>query len=314
MFTESSADDLMHESLSRLREQGEHIEPTRGPALELQSVVLELANPLARLSRSETRGRVFSALGELCWYLAGSNSTDFIAYYLSRYREEDEGGSVHGAYGPRLLAYGGFDQIAYVVERLKEDPSSRQAVIQLFDHDDVAAPHKHVPCTCTFQFLVRGGRMLMLTHMRSNDAFIGLPHDMFAFTMIQELVARSVGVPLGTYIHLVGSFHLYERDFKAAEAYLGEGWHSNMAMPEMPPGDPWPSVQRLLQVENDLRTNAIDPMQVTADDEPYWADLARLLAIFRLRKSGRTQDVATIQSGLTSRVFDAHIADSLERV
>jgi len=39
------------------------------------------------------------------------------------------------------------------------------------------------------QFMVRRRRLHLLTNMRSNDAFIGLPHDIFAFTMLQEIMA-----------------------------------------------------------------------------------------------------------------------------
>lgn len=37
--------------------------------------------------------------------------------------------------------------------------------------------------------------------MRSNDAYLGFPHDVFFFTMIQELVARSLGIRVGDYHH-----------------------------------------------------------------------------------------------------------------
>ena len=43
----------------------------------------------------------------------------------------------------------------------------------------------------------------MLTYMRSNDAYWGLPHDVFAFTMLQEILARSLTLELGTYKHAV---------------------------------------------------------------------------------------------------------------
>ena len=56
----------------------------------------------------------------------------------------------------------------------------------------------------------------MVVHMRSNDAYIGLAHDVFAFTFMQEIVARDVGLDLGTYTHSVGSLHLYDQDERRA--------------------------------------------------------------------------------------------------
>ena len=72
------------------------------------------------------------------------------------------------------------------------------------------------------QFLVRRGSLHMVVHMRSNDAFLGLSHDIFAFTFIQELVARSLGLKLGTYKHMVGSLHIYDVDNKVRK-FLKEG-------------------------------------------------------------------------------------------
>ena len=37
----------------------------------------------------------------------------------------------------------------------------------------------------------------LVVHMRSNDVFMGFPHDVFAFTMIQEILANDLGVKLG---------------------------------------------------------------------------------------------------------------------
>jgi thymidylate synthase len=60
---------------------------------------LELKNPLARLSRTETKGTVFSCLGETLWYMAQSNDLKFIKYYIGIYGKFAEpDGIVHGAY------------------------------------------------------------------------------------------------------------------------------------------------------------------------------------------------------------------------
>jgi thymidylate synthase len=48
--------------------------------------------------------------------------------------------------------------------------------------------------------------------MRSNDAWLGLPYDMFQFTQLFQTVCRVLGVPAGTYTHTAWSLHLYERD------------------------------------------------------------------------------------------------------
>src|SRR5437016_931611 len=142
----------MHRAIEVLINSGEHTSPRRGSAREIRGVMLELTNPLARLSRSETRGRVFSSIAELCWYLSHSDRVEPIEFYLPRYRDDAESdGSVHGAYGPRLFAFDGIDQVGYVISTLRQHPFSRQVVIQVFDHEDVAHRYSHVPCTCVLQ-------------------------------------------------------------------------------------------------------------------------------------------------------------------
>lgn len=55
-------DDLVRRTLEAIERGGYRINPGRGPASELTGVLLELTDPLARISATETRGKVFSAL------------------------------------------------------------------------------------------------------------------------------------------------------------------------------------------------------------------------------------------------------------
>jgi thymidylate synthase len=250
---------------------------------------------------------LFSCLGELFWYLAKTNDVKFIKYYLSHYGEEsDDGKTVYGAYGPRLFSMKGNDQVRNVLKLLKERPNSRRAVIQLFDAADIAKKRKGIPCTCTLQFMIRGDRLIMFSNMRSNDAFIGLPYDIFAFTMLQELLARSLGVELGKYKHAVGSLHLYEKDRKVAEQYLKEGWQETIPMPPMPAGDPWPAVRALLKAESAIRQgHGTDIQRLKLDD--YWADLVRLLQIFRHRKDRNTSEIMKQRKKISCSLYDTYI-------
>lgn len=281
-FRASTADDLMRDIATALLDGGDAVTSTSGPNRELWGAVLELDNPRARLSRSATRGKVFSPLGELCWYLAGSEDAAFIRYYVPRYDNVLDDGTVFGAYGPRMFGEGDRDQVARIVALLREKPSTRRAVVQVFDARDRPTGTTQPPCTCTLQFLVRDGQLNLIAHMRSNDLYKGLPHDLFAFTMLQELVARSIGVPVGCYVHMAGSLHLYDEDADAIRTYVSEGvMASAPVMPAMPDGDPWTNVGLLLAAEKALRTHGADADAVVPDD-PYWGDLVRLLTVFAL--------------------------------
>lgn len=315
VIEEATLDDLLRCVVEFVLDQGERTAPTKGPALDAWAASLRLTNPRARLSRTEGRGRLFSALGELCWYLSGSNVTDHITHYIRAYRAYDEAGKVHGGYGPRLFDADGSGQVVYVIEALKANPWTRKAVIQLFDRSDVAAPHEDVPCTCTLQFLIREGRLHLITYMRSNDAWLGLPHDIFCFTMLQELVAVSTGYPLGEYQHFVGSLHLYEANITEAQRFMREGWQSTLhEMAPMPKQDPWSSIEILLSLEKYIREGGTLKATHLEELDDYWADLARILAIHARAAAKDRAAIEKLRSQLRTRTFDLFVDDRLERL
>lgn len=301
-------DDLLRRVYEKLLRSKNRISPTKGPATELPGVLLRIANPRTRLSRTEKKGTLFSCLGELSWYLAGSRDVRFIGYYLPHYKEfSDDGKTVYGAYGPRMFGKVGPRQVDNVINLLKKKSDSRQAVIQLFDASDIVDEHKDIPCTCTLQFLIRQNRLHMITNMRSNDAFLGLPHDVFAFTMLQEIVARSLDVELGTYKHAVGSLHLYDEHRPSAQQFLDEGWQSKVPMPPMPMGDPWEAISVLLSAESIIRKGHEIDFDTLGID-PYWVDLVRILQIFQYTNNqDKIGKVTQLKRKMHSNVYTPYI-------
>lgn len=306
-----SLDDLLAKVYRQILTRGTYIDPSKGPALEINGALLNLSAPRVRLSRTESRGILFSALGELLWVLAGSKALNFIEHYISGYGQySDDGKSIFGAYGPRIFGKRPNNQIPRVITMLKAKQDTRQAVIQLFDRTDTLQNHLDIPCTCTMQFLIRGNRLHMLTSMRSNDAWKGLPHDVFVFTMLQELVARSLGIELGHYKHSVGSLHLYKEDdtWKKAIRYLDEGVQPRKPMPPMPHGDPWEAVKRLGSYEKAVREGVQSVADPSESMEPYWADLATLLAIHAAFKTPNNQnEIRRLKRHLNADVYSMYI-------
>lgn len=297
----------MRRVFTKLLKSQSHVKSSRGATAELAGVLLKIENPRARLSRTEKRGMLFSCLGEFLWYMSKTNNLQFITYYLPDYKHySDDGRTIHGGYGPRLFNARGNNQVTNIEALLKKKPESRRAVIQLFDANDLAEDHEDIPCTCTLQFMIRRGYLHMCTYMRSNDAFMGLPHDIFAFTMLQEIMARALSVELGVYKHAVGSLHLYEKNIKDAQQYLDEGWQSTMSMPSMPAGDPWPSMASLLRAEAAIRRGkGIDIRKLELD--AYWADLVRLLQIFQHSKKKEYAKIARLKGKMSSNIYNTYI-------
>lgn len=304
-------DDIMREIFERMLKSSK-VQASKGKFHERVGVLLELQDPRARLSRTETKGKPFSALGELFWYLSGSNKLDFIQYYIPIYHKfSDDKETVYGAYGPRFFSMRKVNQIETIASILERKKTSRQAVIQLFNAEDIVDSHKDVPCTCTLQFLLRRRRLHLIVNMRSNDVFKGLPHDVFSFTMLQEILARKLGAEVGRYKHMIGSMHLYEEDVEAADLFLREGLQATVPMPEMPVGDPCENVRLMVKVEEKIRLGEeIDVAELGL--EPYWADLVRLLQVFRLskpehRNNKNREKIAEIQDAMSTRIYRPYI-------
>ena len=314
-FSEPTLDDALRGVITELLRSGDHTNPSKGAALELRGVSIKIDNPRSRLSRTVSRGKLFSCLGEFLWYLTKGNDLAFIEYYIPSYATS-VGDNTHpthivpAGYGPRLFAWDGLNQFENAATILREKRDSRQAVIQIFDRADISPDNQGVPCTCTLQFLLRNDALHMVTYMRSNDAHIGLPHDVFSFTMLQEILAQRLSVELGSYTHMVGSLHLYERDQLAAQTFLTEGWQStNDPMPNMPPGDPTASLNAVLAAEHAIRSGQSLDLQTYVQLEPYWIDLIRLLQVFRAYRDNNLQGISHLRQHMSSPIYDSYIGE-----
>jgi thymidylate synthase len=298
----ATLDDLLHDVFRRILKTGKPVVATKDRNLEKSGALLELTNPRARMSRTEARCLLYGALGEFLWYMSGSGDFSFIKYYVPEYPQDGAGfQTVRSAYGPRLK-----HKLEWAIEMLRSKPTSRRVVIPIYQPTDCDISHKEVPCTCTLQFLLREDRLEVLAHMRSNDAFIGLPGDFFSFTMIQELVARALGVEVGRYKHFVGSLHLYDKHHQKARNFIDEGWQMKASMPLMPPGDQRQSLEHLIVLEKGIRLGQ-DP-EIPASLSDYWKDLAYLLKIYRAdQDKAASAKLRRLRKKISNPIFGPYI-------
>lgn len=307
-----SLDDILHGVFAKLVKTNKIIFPSKGKAREIIGTHLLLKNPRARFSRTESRATLFTCLGELLWYLSGRNDLEFIRHYIRRYAEfSDDGVTLFGAYGPRIFGDLTTSHWRNVATLLRERPDSRQAVIPIYQPSDVTAVTKDLPCTCTIQFFRRETLLHMQVHMRSNDVYLGLPHDIFAFTMMQEIMATELGCGLGEYHHSVGSLHLYDSDREKAQMFLNEGWQSTMPMPPMPIGDQSPAITWLINTDGHIRANRISSIDWTLV-APYWQDIGRLLIIHDLLYRRDMRGVIGQSKLLSTNVYESFLRRRVE--
>ena len=279
-LTGDTVADLFTQTVA-LAQAGERVSPRGMATHEALDVNLRLAQPRARLlvtSGDPGTDRVLNpafAVAECVWILSGSDDP-WIFDYNSRLRQYAEGGVLRGAYGPRMRHWSRrIDQLARVVEILRADPDSRRAIIQLYDPSKDSVGHKDVPCTLSFRFHLRQGRLHMATTMRSQDVWTGMPYDLFTFTVLHELVAGWLGAELGEYHHHVDSLHIYDQDLDAAET-AGSGISS-------PPMEllatPWVGFDPLLR-----RVRAGE-----ASGHAGWDAMGATMHSYRLWKQGEQQ-------------------------
>lgn len=294
-------DAIQRIALCQILERGQRVQPQGNWVQEITCVSFQLQQPRARLIYSP--GRRFSltfALGEWLWYMRGSNQTDIIAFYNARHRVySDTGTTLHGAYGTRLFTpvLTGLVQWDAVLSLLRADRDTRQAVLHFHLPTDLQAASRDTPCTCSMQFLLRHNRLECLVVMRSNDIIWGMPYDVFSFTMLQEVMARQLDVEPGTYTHVVGSLHLYDRHRAMAERIVSEAPSPVAAMPEMP-DQPWQGIRELFGTEEQLR---IFGRAVTWPGHPYWLDFAHILQGHVAYRRNDEQQLGQVLRGLHPR-------------
>ncbi|MCQ0594652.1 thymidylate synthase [Klebsiella pneumoniae] len=293
LVTAECVDDLLNDIHQAILTDGLWNTPTKGANIEILGAYLILTDPRRRISRTESRGKIVSCLGELLWYLSAQNDLDFIRHFIPRYvKYAESDGRIHGGYGPRLFSmHGLYNQLENVISLLQEKRTTRRALIQLFDASDLVTgnpeqtEYADIPCTISLQFIVRQDALHLFVCMRSNDAFMGLPHDVFSFTMLQELVARLTGCKLGHYHHFVSSLHIYEEHFEQVKALQQEGFMSTLpVMGDMPEIQSLKDITVILEAEKALRENKEFNIDTTPLSD-YWKDLLRVIKVHFLLRS-----------------------------
>jgi len=229
-----------------LLDDGGEVSPRGHLTKELINVNLVLLNLTENVIVNPTRDLNYRFMvAEWVWMMFG---LDVVAP-LARYNKEmlkfsDDGVTLAGAYGPRLL---GQDQ--YVLRTLRADPDSRQAVVTIWDPSP--PPSKDIPCTVALQFLLRLGELHCVATMRSSDAWLGLPYDLFCFSQITNLLAGLLGVGRGTLSLNLGSGHLYEENWSHAQRAVKDGTPTvrTVCSPPLDSPPPWALRQLLITGE-----------------------------------------------------------------
>lgn len=201
------------EGIWKLRSYALWEKSRNGPVLTIQQpVVLTIEKPEERvLFDTERNANPFFHLMETVWMLAGACDVGWLLQYNKRYSQYADGGTIHGAYGHRWRYGFGVDQIKIVVDRLKRDPETRQAVIGMWNPmlDTIEGYHDY-PCNTHIYFRNVNGSLNMTVCNRSNDYFWGMMGaNVVHMTILQEIIASACGLTLGKYQVFTNNLHAY---------------------------------------------------------------------------------------------------------
>lgn len=153
-------------------------------------------------------------VAEWLWIAAGRGDVATIARFNRNIAQfSDNGITFRGAYGPRLNL-----QYEYLFSCLREKQDTRQAVASIWSENPL--PSRDIPCTLTWQLLLRDGKLHGIVTMRSSDIWLGLPYDFFNFSMLTMGMAGELGAEPGSMTFNLGSSHLYDRDRDKAHQVL----------------------------------------------------------------------------------------------
>jgi thymidylate synthase len=162
------------------------------------------------LFHKERDANPFFHLFEVLWMLAGRDDVAWLAQFNSNIAAvaSDNGITFHGAYGKRWN-----NQINLIIDRLRKNPLCRRQVLSIWNKDlDLSNQDtKDLPCNLVVHFQINYKNKLDMTvFCRSNDIIWGCyGSDAVTFSILQEYVACSIGVPVGYYWQISNNYHGY---------------------------------------------------------------------------------------------------------
>lgn len=167
-----------------------------------------------------------SIIHELLWFLKGETNIAYLKENKVRIWDEwaDESGDLGPVYGAQWRHWKTadgheVDQIAKLVEGLKNNPDSRRHIINAWNVGEIskmALP----PCHAFIQFYVADGKLSCQLYQRSADIFLGVPFNIASYALLTMMLARVCDLKLGDFVHTMGDAHLYLNHLEQARLQL----------------------------------------------------------------------------------------------
>lgn len=167
-----------------------------------------------------------SIIHELLWFLQGSTNIAYLKENGVTIWDEwaDENGNLGPVYGYQWRNWPKpdgthIDQIAQVVQQIKNNPDSRRLIVSAWNVADVDRM-KLPPCHAFFQFYVADGKLSCQLYQRSADIFLGVPFNIASYALLTMMVAQVCGLKLGDFVHTLGDAHIYNNHMEQVKEQL----------------------------------------------------------------------------------------------
>lgn len=213
--------------LSDILENGEKTTTRNGETLRVfaRQMRFDLSQGFPLLTTKKLHIR--SIIYELLWFLKGQSNTQYLKENkVSIWDEwEDENGDLGPVYGVQWRSWDGgdgikYDQIAKVIDTLKNDPFSRRNILSSWNVSKLSQM-KLPPCHLLMQFFVSQDKKLSCQlYQRSCDFFLGVPFNIASYSLLTSMLAHQCDLEVGEFIWTGGDVHLYSNHINQAKIQL----------------------------------------------------------------------------------------------
>jgi len=173
-----------------------------------------------------------SILGELLWFIEGNTNADYLEdkYGSTIWREwKDEDGELGKVYGHQWrnfgglkkgdIGLGGFDQLKWLIDEIKNNPTSRRLYVTAADPNSRYEQALDC-CHNYFQVFIEDNKLNLYFQMRSTDSFLGLPYNIASYALLTHMLALETGYEVGELVYGGVVVHLYQNHIEQAKEQL----------------------------------------------------------------------------------------------
>ena len=160
------------------------------------------------------------------WQKKSNKVSDLNSHIWDQWAGED--GTIGKAYGYQMARKYDFktkqgmqniDQVDYVLNLLKNDPSSRRIMTNIFNFEDLKDMNLE-PCAYGTQWLVKGGKLHLILNQRSQDMLAANGWNTMQYAALLCMFAQCTGLEVGTLTHNIGDCHIYDRHVPLIEKLI----------------------------------------------------------------------------------------------